>query len=65
MRLKDALNEKKMDVRLIDKYLAEGNITKEEVEAYRQKLEDDSSRFEYMELDREGASSENSASNES
>ena len=41
MSLSDALKEKVMDVRLRDKLLAEGKITKEELESYISNLSDD------------------------
>ena len=41
MSLSDALKEKVMDVRLRDKHLAEGQITKEELESYISNLSDD------------------------
>ncbi len=40
MRLSRALEEKLMDVRLRDKLIAEGKITREQVNEYLQKLED-------------------------
>lgn len=40
MRLARALEEKLMDVRLRDKLIAEGKITREQVKDYLQKIED-------------------------
>jgi hypothetical protein len=42
MRLSRALEEKKMDVRLRDKLIAENKITKDEVGKYKKVLVDDS-----------------------
>ena len=39
--LSDALEEKLMDVRLRDKLLGEGKITKKQVDAYLKSLSDD------------------------
>ena len=41
MRLSRALEEKLLDLRLRDKLLAEGKITKAQVEEYLNKLDDD------------------------
>jgi hypothetical protein len=45
MLLKDALNVKKFDRRLVDRSLAEGKITKTEHEKMMKELPDDSSNF--------------------
>ncbi len=42
MRLAKALSEKILDVRLRDKLLAEGKLTKKELDKLLEKLEDDS-----------------------
>lgn len=42
MRLARALQEKLMDVRLRDKLIAEGKVTKEQVQTYLNSLEDSS-----------------------
>jgi hypothetical protein len=41
MRLSRALEEKLLDLRLRDKLVAEGKVTKEEVEKYLKSLPDD------------------------
>jgi hypothetical protein len=41
MRLSRALKEKKLDLRLRDKNVIEGNLPKEEVEKYLKELPDD------------------------
>lgn len=47
MRLARALQEKLMDVRLRDKLLAEGKVTKEQVKEYLGSLPDDSAKAAY------------------
>ena len=47
MRLSRALHEKLMDVRLRDKLIAEGKITKEEVKKYLESLNDDTKNASY------------------
>lgn len=42
MRLSKALNDKVMDVRLRDKLVADGSLSKSEVEKYLNELPDDS-----------------------
>jgi polyhydroxyalkanoate synthesis regulator phasin len=49
MRLRRALQEKIMDVRLRDKLIAEGKITKEEVKKYLETLADDTKNASYTE----------------
>jgi hypothetical protein len=44
MRLSRALEEKKLDVRLRDKLVHEGTLTKSEVDEYLNSLPDDESR---------------------
>jgi len=46
MRLRIALDAKMEDVRLRDRLLTEGKITKAQVEEYLAKLPDDASNFE-------------------
>lgn len=41
MKLKNALDDKKLDLRLRDRLVAEGKLTKEEVSDYLKKLVDD------------------------
>ena len=47
MRLSDALKDKLMDVRLRDKWLDDGKITKEELDEYLKSLPDDGSKLTY------------------
>ena len=47
MRLFKALQDKLMDVRLRDKWIEDGKITRDEVEKYLQNLKDDSSELTY------------------
>ena len=47
MRIANALKEKLMDVRLRDKLIAEGKVTKEEVEKYLHELEDQTTKLLY------------------
>ncbi len=49
MRLSRALTEKIMDVRLRDKLLAEGKITKEEVKKYLDAMGDETKNSSYTE----------------
>lgn len=49
MKLAKALEEKMLDVRLVDRLLAEGKITKAEVDAYMANLEDDEGNYETVE----------------
>ena len=46
MKLANALNEKRMDVRIVDRLIAEGKVTKEEVDKYFAELADDAGNFE-------------------
>lgn len=46
MKLAKALNEKTMDVRLVDRLLAEGKITKAQVDEYLAKIEDSEGQYE-------------------
>lgn len=47
MRLSRALEEKMMDVRLRDKLVAEGKLTKEEVKKYLDGIADDTKNATY------------------
>jgi len=47
MRLSRALAEKLMDVRLRDKLIAEGKITKEEVKKFLDSMNDDANNSTY------------------
>ncbi len=49
MRLARALQEKLMDVRLRDKLIAEGKVTKEEVKKYLESMPDDTNNASYTE----------------
>lgn len=49
MRIAQALKEKLMDVRLRDKLLAEGKVSKEEVEEYLKSVPDETNRLVYTE----------------
>lgn len=57
MRLSRALKEKLMDVRLRDKLIAEGKVSKEEVNAYLSSLPDDAAKSTYTESE-DGSSEE-------
>lgn len=51
MRLARALQEKLMDVRLRDKLIAEGKVTKEEVKKYLDGMGDEAKNATYTEAD--------------
>lgn len=51
MRLARALQEKLMDVRLRDKLIGEGKISKEEVQKYLDSLNDDTKNATWTEAD--------------
>lgn len=53
MRLSRALQEKLMDVRLRDKLLAEGKVTKEEVKKFLDSLPDETKNATYTEENKE------------
>ncbi len=53
MRLSRALQEKLMDVRLRDKLLAEGKVTKEEVKKFLDNLADEAKNATYTEENKE------------
>lgn len=44
MKLRQALEEKQLDLRLRDRLLAEGKITKEDVQKYLKALADDAAK---------------------
>jgi len=46
MKLRIALEEKEMDVRLRDRLVAEGKLSKQEVDKYLTSLADDDGKFE-------------------
>lgn len=52
MKLSNALEEKQLDVRLRDKLLEQGKLTKKQVEDYTKSLEDLESKATYTEGDR-------------
>lgn len=52
MKLSDALEEKQLDVRLRDKLLEQGKLTKKQVEDYYKSLEDSAAKSTYTEGDR-------------
>ena len=53
MRLSRALQEKLMDVRLRDKLLAEGKLTKEEVKKFLDGIGDDAKNASYTDSNEE------------
>ena len=53
MRLARALQEKLMDVRLRDILLAEGKVTKEQVDSYLNSLSDDTTKATYTNVTKE------------
>ena len=46
MKLAKALNDKQMDVRIVDRLLAEGKISKSDLDNYLQNLPDEEGNFE-------------------
>ncbi len=46
MKLAEALKEKTLDVRLMDRLLAEGKLTKAQVDEYLANLADDEGNYE-------------------
>lgn len=48
MKLKLALDEKMLDIRLRDRLLAEGKITKSEIDSYLNGLAEESGNFERL-----------------
>lgn len=55
MRLREALNNKKFDVRLQDKLIAEGKLSKEDVASHLDKLPDDQKNLQTIQ-DKKSAS---------
>lgn len=51
MRLNQALKNKLYDIRLRDKLLAEGKVTKQELEEYYNSLDDCTDKMTYTETD--------------
>jgi len=49
MKLAKALNEKIMDVRIVDRLMAQGKITKDEFDKYVAGLQDDQANSEQVE----------------
>ena len=49
MKLAKALNEKMMDVRLVDRLMAQGKITKDEFDKHIASLNDEEGNFEQVE----------------
>ena len=49
MKIAKALSEKVLDVRLMDRLLAEGKITKAEIDAQLSKLEDEEGNYSQVE----------------
>lgn len=58
MKLRIAMDDKKMDVRLRDRFMTEGRISKSEVETYLSSLDDDSANMERVEDSSEESSTE-------
>lgn len=52
MKLREALDEKLMDVRLVDRLLAEGKITKEQYDSYKASLADEEGHYEHVDQDK-------------
>lgn len=48
MKLRIALEEKEMDVRLRDRFVAEGKTTSKDVDSYLQALPDEEGNFERL-----------------
>lgn len=49
MKLRIAMDDKKMDLRLRDRFLTEGRISKSDVDQYLKSLPDDEGNFEKVE----------------
>lgn len=49
MSLSDALKDKKLDVRLRDKFLAQGRLTGDELGSYQSSLTDDADKMTVVE----------------
>jgi len=50
MKLRTALEEKKYDVRLMDRHIAEGTVKNDEAKEFYSKLEDNSGNFEEIKI---------------
>ncbi|MEE2670141.1 MAG: hypothetical protein VYA54_00420 [Bdellovibrionota bacterium] len=46
MKLKLALEDKLMDTRLVDRFIAEGKLTKADYDKYLESIQDDEGNFE-------------------
>jgi hypothetical protein len=51
MNLKEALDDKKFDVRLRDRLVAEGKITQQELETFKKSLNDDEDNSSTIQID--------------
>lgn len=49
MKLAKALDEKRLDTRLMDRLVAEGKLTKSEVDTYNTNLPDEEGNYEFVE----------------
>lgn len=49
MKLRIAMDDKKMDVRLRDRFLTEGLVTKADLDTYLNQLSDDEGNYEKVE----------------
>lgn len=48
MKLKNALEDKKMDVRLVDRFLSEGKLAKTDLDSHLKGLEDCEGKYERL-----------------
>jgi hypothetical protein len=51
MNLKEALDDKKFDVRLRDRLVAEGKITQQELETFKKSLNDEEDNSSTIQID--------------
>lgn len=58
MKLAKALDEKMLDVRLVDRLIAEGKLTKDEYDKYLANLNDDANNFEQVKTEERKRSTE-------
>lgn len=58
MKLKLALEDKLMDTRLVDRFMAEGKLSKADYDKYLASLEDCEGKYEVVSDNRAGSSSE-------
>jgi hypothetical protein len=49
MKLAQALDEKKMDIRLMDRLLGQGRLTKADIDAHNKNLPDEEGNYEVAE----------------